>query len=139
MNNLLNFYKAKNYKIYNIEYQKNDNIFNRSILLDSVLGEETIQDALRYGNNKENKKNFLVDNQLIAKFNNAIKISKFPNADDKNKNKYNKINNKFSNNINDYYIKETEKHTNILFKENKIKLKKKKREKRDKIGKKIKL
>ena len=127
INNLLKFYKDRDYKLYTIEYTKNDNIFSRSILLDNKLGEETIHDALRYGNNKQNKKNFSVDNQLIAKFNEVIHQSKSPNANHNNKNRFNN----FNDNINGFFKENNINTNNINKEEKKIIIKKKKRKKKD--------
>ena len=128
INNLLETYKNKGYELYNIEYKKKDNIFNRSILLDHNLGDDSNMDALKYGNNDENKKNFITDNQLLLKFNNIIHESKSPNAINRKKNNNNY--NHFSDNIN-AFIKGTK--NNLEEKQKKlIKKKKKKKKKKDK-------
>ena len=101
VNNLLNLYKSKGYELGNIEYTKNENIFNRSILLDHKLGEDTNKDVLKFGNDEQNRKNFITDNQLLFRFNDIIHENKSPNAASKNKNKIHHQQ-YFSHNINDF-------------------------------------
>ena len=130
INNLLEIYKDKKYEINELKYSKKENIFNNSILLDHKLGENTTQDVLKYGNNEQNRKNFINDNQLIIKFNDVIQESRSPNAKIRNKNKCNK----FKYNINDF-IKGNQINTNINNDINETTKKKPKNKKENKLKK----
>ena len=120
--NLLKIYKGKGYEVNNLGYIKKDNIFNKSILLDHLLGDNPTKDILAYGKDDNNLKNFIDDNQLLIKFNDIIQESRSPNAKYKPKNKTKRFS-VFNTHIDDL-IKGTKTNRNIS-KEIKIKLKKK--------------
>ena len=129
VNNLLKLYKSKGYEVNNLKYSKKDNIYNKSILLDHMLGENTTQDVLRYGKDKENRKNFINDNLLLVKFNDVIQEAKSPNAKNKNKKNYNKFNNSINDFIKGIQINKSS-HSLAKIDENKIRMKIKKRKKK---------
>ena len=124
--NLLKIYKGKGYEVNYLDYIKNDNIFNSSILLDHLLGDNPTKDILTYGKDDNNLKNFIDDNQLLIKFNDIIQESRSPNAKYKPKNKTKRFS-VFNTHIDDL-IKGTKNNRNIS-KEIKIKLKKKRKKK----------
>ena len=101
LENLLDIYKTKGYELGSIEYKKNENIFSRSILLDNKLGEDTNKDVLKFGNDEQTRKNFIIDNQLLFRFNDYIHDNRTPNAANKNKNKIHH-HHFFRHNINDF-------------------------------------
>jgi hypothetical protein len=137
LKNLLQMYKDKGYDVENIEYKKNNNIFNNSILLDHKIGEDFNKDVQKYGINQENKRNFIHDNKLLLKFNDLIHESRSPNA--KHKNKFNDDTNKYAHYHFNYILTNFEKKNNNKNKKNqnsliknKIKLKKKKKDNKNK-------
>ena len=88
LDNLFFFYRGMGYDLNDIKYNKNDNIFNKSILLDPTFGNDTNDDVLKFGNNDQSRNNFYKDNKLLLRFNDILRETKLPHAiakDDKKK------------------------------------------------------
>ena len=66
-----NMYKNKGYNSKNINYKKDENIFNPSFLLDSKYGINTKTDAVKYGQNNY-KREYKLDKGLLRKFDDFI-------------------------------------------------------------------
>ena len=90
--NLEKYYETKGYRMRDIEYKKDENIFTPSVLLDTAFGENTHNDVLKYGSN-----NFQKDYNKDKKILNVI----YRNILQKRKNKKrNKTNDEVLNNNN---------------------------------------
>ena len=75
MRYLIAIYKDKNKNCEDIDYKKNENIFNNSVLLDT----NNINDFSKYENN--NGKHILLnDNQILIKMDKAINKTRSPNS-----------------------------------------------------------
>ena len=66
MNNVEKAYQTQGYKLENIEYKENENIFTPSILLDKKFGKNKPEDVTKYSN--ENK-DFNLDQLILGKLN----------------------------------------------------------------------
>ena len=81
MNGLEQLYQSKGYKINNIEYKNNENIFTPSFLLDTKFGEDQQKDANKYSSiNNE----FYKDKKILEKLENICSKKNFDVTDDKN-------------------------------------------------------
>lgn len=81
MNNLEQLYQSKGYKINNIEYKHNENIFTPSFLLDRQFGEDQHKDANKYSNiNNE----FYKDRQILEKLETICSKNTIHVTDDNN-------------------------------------------------------
>ena len=58
LDKLILFYRGMGYDLNDINYNKHDNIFNKSILLDPTFGNDTNDDVLKFGNNEQSRRNF---------------------------------------------------------------------------------
>lgn len=135
LDKLILFYRGMGYDLNDINYNKHDNIFNKSILLDPTFGNDTNDDVLKFGNNEQSRRNFYKDNKLLLRFNDTLRETKFPYAIAKNdKNKIKNFKANMTNSINSF-IKESQinnKIKNIEPKKN-VKKKKNKNEINDKL------
>ena len=126
LDNLIFFYRGLGYDIKDINYNKNDNIFNKSILLDPTFGNDTNDDVLKFGNNDQSRRNFYKDNILLLRFNDTLRETKFPYSIAKNdKNQIKNFKAKMTNSINSF-IKESQINNKIKNIEEKKNVKKKK-------------
>ena len=64
LTNLEKFYETKGYRMRDIEYKKDENIFTPSVLLDNSFGENTHKDVLKYGSNNF-QKNYMKDKKIL--------------------------------------------------------------------------
>lgn len=103
MNDIEEIYQSKGYKIYNIKYKDNENIFAPSFLLDMKFGRDQHKDANKYSN-----KNFDLtdDKQVLEKFENIFSKKNMDVNDENNQFKtIDRNNNKTNNNERDEEIK----------------------------------
>lgn len=103
MNDIEEIYQSKGYKIYNIEYKDNENIFTPSFLLDMKFGRDQHKDANKYSNKNFDLTN---DKQILEKFEKIFSKKNMDVTDEDNQFKTNDPNNnKTSNNERDEEIK----------------------------------
>ena len=65
-------YEKKGYEPNNISYQKSENIFAPSLLLDNKFGKNPQEDIVKYRTN-ENQKEYKKDKKLLTKFDNFLR------------------------------------------------------------------
>ena len=65
-------YEKKGYEPNNIAYQKSENIFAPSLLLDNKFGKNPQEDIVKYRTN-ENQKEYKKDKKLLTKFDNFLR------------------------------------------------------------------
>ena len=82
--NIEKFYESKGYSRSGIQFKNNDNIFSPSAILDRNFGKNMEEDVYKYSN-KEYKKDYQKDQNLIKKWRKGVKETKDNKSRAKNK------------------------------------------------------
>ena len=82
--NIEKFYESKGYSRSGIQFKNNDNIFSPSAILDRNFGKNIEEDVYKYSN-KEYKKDYQKDQNLIKKWRKGVKETKDNKSRAKNK------------------------------------------------------